>query len=116
MASDGDRLRIDASGPLVADDNTKRLTIKFGSAVIAQVSAAGTATAWSIDAQLVRTSTSGQMFISSVTPGTPTTGTATVDLTLPVLIQVSGQNQGQPPPTVPNTVTLQFMTVDMLPK
>src|SRR6516164_9150875 len=56
MTSDGDRLRIDASGPLVADDNTKRLTIKFGSAVIAQVSAAGTTTSWSIDAQLVRTS------------------------------------------------------------
>src|SRR5215469_5373570 len=34
MASDGDRLRIDASGPLVADGNMKRMTIKFGGAVI----------------------------------------------------------------------------------
>jgi len=115
MASDGDRLRIDASGPLVADGNMKRMTIKFGSAVVAQVTAAGTAKAWSTDAQVLRTAAAGQTFDSAATPGTPTSGTAAVDLTQPVTITVSGQNQGQPPPSVPNTVVLQFLTIDLLP-
>jgi hypothetical protein len=33
-----------------------------------------------------------------------------------VLIQISGQNEGQPSPSVPNTVVLQFLTIDLLPK
>jgi hypothetical protein len=116
MASDGDRLRIDASGPLVADGNTKRVTVRFGGAVIAQVFAPGTATTWNIDTQLLRTAATDQTFNSAVTPGGPFTGTATVDLSHSVLIQICGQNEGQPSPSAPNTVVLQFLTIDLLPK
>jgi hypothetical protein len=113
----GDQLRIVAAGTMAATTDNRVSRLKFGGTNIANIVATGsTATAWRLDAQLIKTGLTG-FTCHGVGFATQSNVSATpvglsLDNTVPITILVTGQNNTT---AAANSINCNFLSVQFFP-
>lgn len=92
LITNGQLIRVSASGTFVTNANTKTVRLYFGSTAVATTSVTSSFSQWTLDGRVIRVGAASELSFFNILTGPSVQNTAAETLANPVLIKLTGQN------------------------